>query len=181
MKHDDDDALLVRRCREGDDGGFEALVRRYQGPIYHVALRMVRDAEEARDLAQTVFLKVYEHLDGYDPAQRFYSWMYRIAIHETLNHLRRQGRLQPIDGETVSQRPDPERLAVDADVSRTVQEALMTLPAQERAVVVLRHFAELSYQEIAQAVGIPEKTVKSRLFSGRQRLRERLERKGVVR
>jgi RNA polymerase sigma-70 factor (ECF subfamily) len=177
----DDDAQLVRRCREGDDRGFEILVRRYQGPVYHVALRMVRDPEEARDLAQTVFLKIYQHLDGYDPAQRFYSWMYRIAIHEALNHLRRHGRTEPMDGDTASPRPDPERLALEADVSRVVQEALMTLPAHERAVVVLRHFAELSYQEIAEAVGVPEKTVKSRLFTGRQRLRERLERRGVVR
>jgi RNA polymerase sigma-70 factor (ECF subfamily) len=176
----DDDAQLVRRCREGDDRGFEILVKRYQGPVYHVALRMVRDPEEARDLAQTVFLKIYQHLDGYDPTQRFYSWMYRIAIHEALNHLRRHGRTEPMEGDAASSRPDPERLALDADVSRVVQEALMTLPANERAVVVLRHFAELSYQEIAEIVGVPEKTVKSRLFTGRQRLRERLERRGVT-
>jgi RNA polymerase sigma-70 factor (ECF subfamily) len=141
---------------------------------------MVRDPEEARDLAQTVFLKIYQHLDGYDPTQRFYSWMYRIAIHEALNHLRRHGRTEPMDREAASSRPDPERLVLDADVSRVVQEALMTLPANERAVVVLRHFAELSYQEIAEIVGVPEKTVKSRLFTGRQRLRERLERRGVT-
>jgi RNA polymerase sigma-70 factor (ECF subfamily) len=141
---------------------------------------MVRDPEEARDLAQTVFLKIYQHLDGYDPTQRFYSWMYRIAIHEALNHLRRHGRTEPMDKDAPSSRPDPERLVLDADVSRLVQEALMTLPANERAVVVLRHFAELSYQEIAEIVGVPEKTVKSRLFTGRQRLRERLERRGVT-
>ena len=86
-----------------------------------------------------------------------------------------------MQGEAASSRPDPERVALDADVSRVVQEALMTLPANERAVVVLRHFAELSYQEIAEIVGVPEKTVKSRLFTGRQRLRERLERRGVTR
>ena len=66
----DDDAQLVRQCREGDERGFEALVRRYQGPVYHVALRMVRDPEEARDLAQTVFLKIYQHLDGYSRLRR---------------------------------------------------------------------------------------------------------------
>jgi RNA polymerase sigma-70 factor (ECF subfamily) len=177
----DDDAELVLRCRRGDDRGFEVLVRRYQGPVHHVVLRMVRDPEEARDLVQTVFLKVFEHLDGYRPDQRFYSWMYRIAIHEALNHLRRRGRMQPMEGEAASERPSPERLALEADLSRMVQEALMTLPEHERAVLVLRHFADLSYQEISEAVGVPEKTVKSRLFSARQRLRERLERRGVVR
>src|SRR5262249_48526730 len=85
--NEEDDPALVLRCREGDRDAFERLVMRYQKPVFNVALRMLRNRQDALDVAQTTFLKAFEHLADYDPAFRFYSWLYRIAINESLNAL----------------------------------------------------------------------------------------------
>ena len=85
--NEDSDGTLVRRCCNGDRHAFEALVVRYEKPVFNAALRMLHDREEARDVAQTVFLKVYEHLGEYDPSHKFYSWIYRIALNESINTL----------------------------------------------------------------------------------------------
>ena len=174
------DADLVSRCRDGDDRAFEQLVRQYQQPLYHLALRMVRDPEDARDLAQTIFLKAYRQLDSFDLSQRFFSWLYRIGVNECLNFLRRTQREEQLATDGRSEAADPERLSSSRELERLVQAALMTLQPDYRVVLVLRHFGECSYEEIARIVGVPEKTVKSRLFSARQLLRERLERQGVL-
>ena len=92
---EDDDATLVRRCRNGDRAALEQLVMRYQKPVFNVALRLLRDSEDARDVAQTTFLKVFEHLGDYNPSFKFYSWIYRIAINESLNAL---GSRKPCEG-----------------------------------------------------------------------------------
>ena len=173
----DNDESLVERCRNGDANALEALVVRYQRPIYNAAFRVLGNAEDASDITQSVFLKVAERLDDYDPQYRFFSWIYRIALNESLNVLRRQGREDQMDDESEPAGPerlDPERLASEAQVSRRVQGALMTLKIDDRAVLTLRHFSECSYREIAQILDLDEKTVKSRLFEARQRLRELL-------
>jgi RNA polymerase sigma-70 factor (ECF subfamily) len=87
---EEDDGALVQRCRDGDRRAFDRLVIRYQKPVFNAALRMLKNPEDARDVAQTVFLKVFEHLGQYDPNLRFYSWIYRIALNESINgHVRR--------------------------------------------------------------------------------------------
>ena len=99
--NEDNDGELVRRCYERDRRAFEKLVVRYERPVFNAALRMLHDREEARDVAQTVFLKVYEHLADYDPSHRFYSWIYRIALNESINTLHRRrptGGTRPRDG-----------------------------------------------------------------------------------
>ena len=173
----DNDESLVERCRSGDGAALEALVVRYQRPIYNAAFRVLGNAEDASDITQAVFLKVTERLDDYDPHYRFFSWIYRIALNESLNVLRRQGREERLDDETElpgPERLDPERLASEAQLSRRVQRALMTLKIDDRAVLTLRHFSECSYREIGLILDLDEKTVKSRLFEARQRLRELL-------
>ena len=173
----DNDESLVERCRNGDATALEALVVRYQRPIYNAAFRVLGNTEDASDITQAVFLKVTERLDDYDPQYRFFSWIYRIALNESLNVLRRQGREEPLDDESEPPGPerlDPERLASEAQVSRRVQGALMSLKIDDRAVLTLRHFSECSYREIGQILDLDEKTVKSRLFEARQRLRELL-------
>jgi RNA polymerase sigma-70 factor (ECF subfamily) len=173
----DNDESLVERCRNGDATALEALVVRYQRPIYNAAFRVLGNGEDASDITQSVFLKVAERLDDYDPQYRFFSWIYRIALNESLNVLRRQGREESLDDESEHPGPerlDPERLASEAQVSRRVQGALMTLKIDHRAVLTLRHFSECSYREIAQILDLDEKTVKSRLFEARERLRELL-------
>jgi RNA polymerase sigma-70 factor (ECF subfamily) len=173
--------VLVQGCLGGDTNAFETLVLRYQGPIFNAVLRMVRDRDEASDLTQNAFVKAYQQLSSFDARFKFFSWLYRIAINETLNYIKKRGREEPLEGEWASRDRDPERALVDSDVSRHVQDALMRLSADYRAVLVLRHFHECSYEDVAVILGVPEKTVKSRLFSARRQLKELLEARGLVR
>jgi RNA polymerase sigma-70 factor (ECF subfamily) len=173
----DADQALVERCKRGDWSAFTELVVRYQRPIYNAAFWMLRSPEDAKDITQTVFLKVAERLDEYDPKFKFFSWIYRIAVNESLNLLRRSGREEALDDEVELPGPDeddPERHADDAQVSRRIEGALMRMSTNDRMVLTLRHFSECSYQEIAEILELDEKTVKSRLYEARQRLRELL-------
>lgn len=174
---DDTDRALVERYRGGDREAFSELVIRYQRPIYNAAFWILRKAEDASDIAQTVFLRVAERLDEYDTRYKFFSWIYRIAVNESLNLLRRNGREEALDEEIDVPAPesaDPERKASDEQQSRRIQRALMSMTANDRMVLTLRHFSGCSYQEIGQILDLDEKTVKSRLFAARQRLRDLL-------
>jgi RNA polymerase sigma-70 factor, ECF subfamily len=174
---DDADRALVERYRNGDRDAFAELVVRYQRPLYNAAFWVLRRAEDAQDVTQDVFLKVAERLDEYDPQYRFFSWIYRIAVNESLNLLRRNSREEALDEEVELPAPDsanPERQLGDAQLARGIRRGLMRLSASDRAVLTLRHFSECSYEEIAEILEIDEKTVKSRLFEARQRLRRLL-------
>jgi len=152
-------------------------VARYEKVLFNVAYRMVHDAEDARDLAQGAFVKAYEKLKDYDPAHRFFSWIYRILVNDTLNLLKKRKPEAPLpeawDGPSPVDGPD-ERLTARERETR-VRSALMALTADYREAVVLRYFADLSYADMSAALAIPEKTVKSRLYSARQRLADLLE------
>jgi RNA polymerase sigma-70 factor (ECF subfamily) len=177
---EEDDRALVARCCDGDRRAFEQLVLRYQKPIFNVALRMLHDPQEALDVAQTTFLKAFEHLADYDPTYKFYSWIYRIALNESLTALGARRDLGAIDGEEPDEAPGPDRLAEGEQARREIEAALKGISDELRAVVVLRHFVHLSYEDMAQILELPEKTVKSRLYSARQLLRDELRRRGVV-
>ena len=174
----DVDQALVERFRKGDREAFTELVVRYQRPIYNAAFWILRSADDARDIAQAVFLKVAEHLDEYDSQHRFFSWIYRIAVNESLNLLRRNGHEEALDEDVdlpESDSANPESRARAAERTRDIERALLSMSSADRTVLVLRHFSELSYQEIAQILDIDEKTVKSRLFEARNRLRNLLQ------
>jgi len=170
----DRDQLLVERCRDGDAAAFTEIVIRYQRPIYNAAYRVLGNADDASDIAQIVFLKVAERLDDYDPQYRFFSWIYRIALNESLNLLRHNAREEPLDealDPPDAERAGPEWQAYEAQLSRRVQRALMSMKPDDRAVLTLRHFSECSYEEMGEILDLQEKKVKSRLFEARQRLR----------
>lgn len=172
-----DDALLAR-YRAGDRGAFEALVIRYQRPLYNAALWIVRNAEDASDVTQVVFMRVAERLDEYDPKYKFFSWIYRIAVNESLNLLRRGGREDELDEDAelpAGESADPEWRLREAETALRIRAALMSMAAHDRMVLMLRHFSEFSYEEIAQILELDEKTVKSRLYEARQRLRKLLQ------
>lgn len=179
MKEEDDPALVLR-CREGDRNAFESLVIRYQKPVFNVALRMLRSRQDAMDVAQTTFLKAFEHLGDYDPAFRFYSWLYRIAINESLNALALRKPRGELDSNVPDERPGPDRSAEGEQALKAIQDALMFITPELRTVLVLRHITQLSYEAMAEALGVPEKTVKSRLHTARERLREQLLRHGAL-
>ena len=171
---DDTDRVLVGRYRNGDREAFTEIVIRYQRAIYNAAFWVLRSVEDAQDVAQIVFLKVAERLDEYDGQYKFFSWIYRIAVNESLNLLRRHGREEPLDDEVDLPDADsanPESKLNDAQVSKRIQSTLMSMSANDRLVLTLRHFSECSYQEIAEILDVDEKTVKSRLFEARHRLR----------
>ena len=170
---DVDDAALVARSISGEAEAFEILVTRYQRVLFSVALRMLGDHADAGDATQAAFVKAFEGLDTFDPRFRFFSWLYRILVNECLNA--RRGRRPH---EEVA--PDlkcigtPLEAFEAAERRRRVQRALLALPMDLRQVVVLRHFGDLSYDDIAATLGVPSSTVKSRLYSARQRLGELL-------
>jgi len=174
---DDADHALLERFRNGDDAAFRSLVVRYQRPVYNAALWVLRNPDDARDVAQTVFLRVAECPGQYDPAYKFFSWIYRMAVNESLNLLRRNGREEALDEATDlvdPAAPDPGRQVEDSEQAARVRQALGGLSTSDRTVIVMRHYGELSYRQIAETLGVDEQTVKSRLFEARQRLRLRL-------
>ena len=175
-----DDETLVAGCLEGDDAAFEALVGRHEKLVFNVARRMVGHAEDARDIAQTVFLKVFENLHGFDRRYRFRSWITRITINESINHLGARKGTEPLDERWPSAGPGPGEIVSGAERSRSVDVALCGLQVDYRAVIVLRHFLDYSYREMAMILEIPEKTVKSRLFTARQLLKDALASQGVM-
>ncbi len=177
---EDDDATLVRRCRDGDRAAFEQLVVRYQKPVFNAALRLLREPEDARDVAQTTFLKVFEHIAEYDPSFKFYSWIYRIAINESLNALGSRKPCEGVNGEEADTAPGPDRQLEGEQTGQAIEEALMRIKPELRAVVVLRHFMQLSYRDMGDILLLSEKTVKSRLYSARQLLRDRLLQRGAI-
>jgi RNA polymerase sigma-70 factor (ECF subfamily) len=170
------DPALVERYRTGDKAAFTELMVRYQMPIYNAAFWVLRRADDASDITQEVFLKVAERSDEYDPKFKFFSWIYRIAINESLNLLR-HNRRETLDDNIDLPAPDsasPERQFGDAQLSERIGSAMMTMTVDDRVVLSLRHFSECSYEEIAHILDLDEKTVKSRLFESRQRLRRLL-------
>ena len=163
------DGTLVERCLSGETTAFATLVTRYQRGLFNVAVRMLGSYEDARDCTQTAFVKAYEHLDTFDPAQRFFSWIYRILKNECLNTLRARRPSETVSLDWVADERASDSVE-SLERERAVQTALLGLSPEYREVVVLRYFTDLSYEDIATTLGIPVKTVKSRLYTARQRL-----------
>jgi RNA polymerase sigma-70 factor (ECF subfamily) len=175
---DEQDRAFVRGYLEGRRDAATGLIDRYQKPLFNVALRMLHDAQDAEDVTQTVFLNALRKLKTYDPKYRFFSWVYRMTVNESLNVLKRRRPMVAL--EDAPALPAPGSAAHQAtEVQDRVGKALLDLKPDDRAVVVLRHFVSFTYEEIADVLEISVKTVKSRLFTARERLRMALlEREG---
>jgi RNA polymerase sigma-70 factor (ECF subfamily) len=165
---------MVLRCREGDRAACEQLVVRYQKPVFNAALRLLRNPEDAKDVAQTTFLKAFGHLADYDPTFKFYSWIYRIAVNEALTFLGSRKSFEKISGEEPDGTPGLERQVEGEQLRQAIEDALMEIKVEMRSVIVLRHVLHLSYKDMSDMLKLPEKTVKSRLYEARQLLRDRL-------
>lgn len=176
----DRDLALIEDCKKGDRQALGSLVRRYERPVFNAAYRMLGTADEAADVTQTTFLKAFENLDRYNPQYKFFSWIYRIAVNESINQLNRRKRTEELGDNQVARDIGPDASVDAGQMSEEIQEVLLTLSEDHRAVIVLRHFTECSYREIGQVLQIPEKTVKSRLFSARKAMKAQLERKGFT-
>jgi RNA polymerase sigma-70 factor (ECF subfamily) len=174
------DAMLVRQCIEGNLKAFERIIDKYQKTIFNVALRIVNNHDDAEDIAQSVFIKAYEKLSSFDPRYKFFSWLYRMAVNESINFRHQQKRFDGLDERFISGDKTPDETYDTTETSRRVEKALMHLEPEQRALIVLKHFQNLAYEEISYIMGISEKTVKSRLYTARQVLKNVLVKKGFV-
>ncbi len=192
------DAEAIARARAGDHDAFRVLVERYQGRAYRLALRVLRDEEQARDVVQEGFLKVYRSLDGFEGRSGFYTWLYRVVMNLCIDARRRDRSGQHVEWDdevardaAVDAAPDavsplrqemagPEGELERAELRAAVGRAMEALPEDARQTLVLREIEGLSYAEIARALGIPKGTVMSRLHHARRRVREALVRTGAL-
>ena len=184
-----DESGLVARAREGDLAAFNELVQRYQRKIFRLAKHITQNDEDAEDVLQETFLKAFEHLGGFQGQSKFYTWIVRIAVNESLMKLRKRksDRTVPLDepvdtGEDTVVREiavwdeDPEQQYSQEELRGILDEAVQGLRPVFRTVFVLRDIEEMSTEETAEALGISVPAVKSRLLRARLQLREKLTR-----
>jgi RNA polymerase sigma-70 factor (ECF subfamily) len=184
----DDEHLLVAAAKKGDAAAFEELVNRYENKIFRLTSNITGNHEDAEDAMQEAFLKAYAHLNNFQGDSRFYTWLVRIAANEALMRLRkrRPGQVsidEPIesDGDLIPReiedwKPNPEREYAEAEIQKILADVIEKLEPDYRIVLVLRDLEELSTLETAEALGISETAVKSRLLRARLKLRDKLNR-----
>jgi RNA polymerase sigma-70 factor (ECF subfamily) len=184
-----DDLTLVESAKSGDAGAFRALVVRYQRKVYAVALGIVKDPDQAWDVAQEAFVRVHHHLPEFKGDSAFSTWLLRIATHLAIDSVRKERRSQKDDLEGVREADlgdagdgilstslgqDPGENALRRELAGKIEEALSTLPAIHREILVLREVEGLSYEELAARIGIQKGTVMSRLFHARKKMQAAL-------
>ncbi|MBX3272818.1 MAG: RNA polymerase sigma factor [Sandaracinaceae bacterium] len=189
MTKDHSDEELLRRFNEGDPEAFEELVRRYERPLYNFIFRSVRRRERADELLQDVFLKVVQRSQDFKGDSKLSTWLYTIARNLCIDHSRKMvfRRHQSLDapgpgpegGPTLLERTagtgaEPDRAAVTEDLRRRIGEAIEELPEEQREVFLMRHVQGMRFKDIADVVGVPENTVKSRMRYALERLQRAL-------
>jgi RNA polymerase sigma-70 factor (ECF subfamily) len=167
---DSTDQNLVNQCLEGDSGAFELIIDKYQKAIFNVAFRMCNNYEDARDITQTVFIKSFEKLVSFNPKYKFFSWIYRMAVNESLNFVNQKNRFEKLSEDHAIE-TGPDVAYEQMETIQYIENALLYLEPENRALIILKHFMDLSYQQIGYILDIPEKMVKSRLFTARQLLK----------
>jgi len=189
-ERNDEDRELVLRCLKNDQAAYERLLEKYRRPVYGIVRRMVRDEEDARDLAQEAFIRAFKNLKQFDPERRFSSWLFRIANNLCIDHYRRR-KLNTVpmvrspDGETEEtwelpdDAPSPAETFSDRERSRRLLAAVESLPPTYRSVILLRHQQGLAYEEIAETLDVPLGTVKARIHRAHRLLKEKLVRQGL--
>lgn len=184
------DDQLIERTLAGETDAFDVLVRRWERPIYGLSLRMLGRDEDARDVCQETFLSAFRNLRKFRGDAKFSSWLYRIALNACHSRLRKHAGVyeQSLDQSSDREEGDgrrleladeriehlPDRLQRDAR-AQLIRRALQALPAEMRQVIVMKEYEELTFTEIAEILQIPVSTVKSRLYTGLQQMRARLE------
>jgi RNA polymerase sigma-70 factor, ECF subfamily len=188
-----DDRTLIESAQAGDRSAFELLVQRYDRQVLRLALNVVGSAEDARDVYQEAFLKIYRNLRSFRFECAFYTWIYRIVTNICLDHLRRRRShpedqppvLRPVsfekrhDGDFFDRQQgthsDPEREVLGHEIGRKVQSALQALSPRERMVFEMRHYQGMKLRDIGEALGTTEETAKNSLFRATRKLRTQLE------
>jgi RNA polymerase sigma-70 factor (ECF subfamily) len=180
MKYDEKTAL--HRAQKGDQAAFGWLVEAYQGPVYRLALRMGLRPEDAEEAAQNAFIAAWRGLPSFRGEAKFSTWLYRLASNAAVDILRREKKYENQSDIQDLQRPDdapsPQEQVERQDTQQAVRLAMASLPPEFRQVLVLRYLQEMSYQEIAQALALPEGTVKSRINRAKGQLKALLAESG---
>jgi RNA polymerase sigma-70 factor (ECF subfamily) len=182
-----DDRKLVRAAQKGDADAFRKLVEKYQRRIYQLAVGMLKDPDEAMDIAQETFVRVHRYLPSFKGDSSFFTWTYRIAMNLCLDAQRRKGRSERIEVsegdeaeiEAAMDPPSaalagPQRAALNAELKGKIEEALAGLSENHRSILLLREMEGLSYEELAKVLGIRKGTVMSRLFHARLKMQNKL-------
>ena len=167
------DGMLIDEVRRDDLQAYGVLVQRYQQSVIGVCYRLMGEMKEAEDMSQEAFIRGYKRLNQYDESRPFGPWIRKVAANLCINALtKRRIEAELVEGSLehlpIDRRDNPERAAQDAEQSEIIQEALLSLPAENRIMLELRHFHDMSYNEIANFLKVPLSTVKSRLFRGRK-------------
>lgn len=185
------DSELVRRCLRGDDDAYAVLVRRHERPVYHIIWRMVTNTEDARDLTQETFVKVFRALDQFDQSRTFSFWINKIATNLTIDFLRKR-RLRTVsidaDPDDDVRRPPvlrdrgplPDQQLARSNVKDLLGSLVEQLAPHYRVVVHLRHMQQRSYEEIAEMLDLPLGTVKARLHRAHNQLRAWMQGEGAM-
>lgn len=171
------DARLVTLTLQGDRDAYGELVRRHQTSAYNVARRIVGDPQDALDVTQDAFVRAFDALASFDRKRPFAPWLNTIVTNLALNFVQRKRHAESLDGdfEIGDASANPELGALAAEEQRRVREALLQLPPAWRAVIELRHFQDMRYEEISDALNLPVSDVKSHLFRARQKLKHLFE------
>jgi RNA polymerase sigma-70 factor (ECF subfamily) len=186
----EEDRALIAKAQAGDMGAFRQLVERHQRRAFAIALSLVRDENDARELVQDAFLRVYRNLPGFQGGSSFFTWLYRIITNLSIDLIRKPGRqttdleearLESDDGGDADlsflgrfDGADPIDVVRRREIATRLQTALDALPSYHRAVIVMREIDGLSYEEMAQAMSVSKGTIMSRLFHARQKLQKAL-------
>ncbi len=177
-----EDALLVSRAINGDEGAYKALIRRYRNPVAQIVYKLVKDRSQIEDLTQEVFIKAFQHLKDFDYEHQFASWLFKIANNHCIDYIRKKrlrvysidDQVRTDDGPMEYEIPDstyePDLHMLREQKSKLISQAINSLPDKYREVIVLRHQEELSYEEIAVRTGLPVNTIKVQLFRAREML-----------
>jgi RNA polymerase sigma-70 factor (ECF subfamily) len=181
---EDSDPALVARALRGDDAAFQLLTERHSQSVFHLAYRMTANEQDAEDVVQETFLRAFRHLKRYESRSLFSTWLYRIAANYTVDLMRSRKRfVDPAPShdnsdwlnDVACSTPTAERLAMSSQIRQNIGKAMQQLSAQERTAFVLRHYHELSIEEIGGTLGLGENATKHSIFRAVRKLRRALE------
>jgi RNA polymerase sigma-70 factor (ECF subfamily) len=176
------DEEVIQRVLAGETALYEIIMRRHNQRLYRVIRAILRDDSETEDVMQDAYVRAYQHLDQFENRAPFSTWLTRIAVHESFARIRRRNRTQPLDNNEDGEPTlnpaasclDPEQSTSQSELSRLLEEQILTLPAQYRTVLMLRDVDEMSTAETAATLSITEENVKVRLHRGRALVRKGL-------
>jgi RNA polymerase sigma-70 factor (ECF subfamily) len=180
MDEEQQDRTAVQRCLEGDTEAFGWLIDRYERPVYNTVLHIVGNVDDAREICQEAFMKAFQHLASYDPSRKFFSWIYRVAVNEAINHVKSRKPTEALTDTLETPDANPAVHFEELEQWSELHRQIMNLEPNYRAVIILRHFLHMSYVEVSEILNLAEKTVKSRLFTARQLLRDAMQAKGYA-